>query len=108
MADAATRAILFDMDGTLVDSTAVVAQTWGEFAAANGVDAARVIAFAHGRPSRDTITAFAADPAQIEEWNATFERWEEDRFDDVVEIPGALALVAEIWGAAVVSDSGPS
>jgi len=88
--------MLFDMDGTLVDSTAVVEQIWGEFSAANGVDAAHVIDFAHGRPSRDTITRFAADPSQIDEWNITFSRWEDERFDDVIEIPGARALVAAV------------
>jgi sugar-phosphatase len=96
MPDLTVRAILFDMDGTLVDSTAVVEQTWGEFAAANRVDAAEVIAFAHGRPSRDTITTFASDPSTVDEWNRTFTQWEAERFDDVVEIPGARALVKAV------------
>ena len=55
-------AVLFDMDGTLVDSTAMVEAVWAEFAAANSVDARRVIDYAHGRPSRDTVAKFAADP----------------------------------------------
>ena len=58
------------MDGTLVDSTAMVETMWTEFAIANGVDAATVIDFAHGRPSRDTIARFAADSSRIDEWNA--------------------------------------
>ena len=32
------RAVLFDMDGTLVDSTAVVVQVWGDVAARYGLD----------------------------------------------------------------------
>ena len=38
-------AVLFDMDGTLVDSTAMVEAVWTEFANANGVDVAAVIDF---------------------------------------------------------------
>jgi len=37
----AVAAVLLDMDGTLVDSTAVVEAVWGEFAAAHGVDMRR-------------------------------------------------------------------
>ncbi|MET4542390.1 beta-phosphoglucomutase-like phosphatase (HAD superfamily) [Arthrobacter bambusae] len=32
------RAVLFDMDGTLVDSTAIVEQVWLEFAERYGLD----------------------------------------------------------------------
>ena len=38
------RAVLFDMDGTLVDSTAVVEQVWTAFAAEHGLDAQAIIA----------------------------------------------------------------
>ncbi|MDQ4137330.1 MAG: HAD family hydrolase, partial [Actinomycetota bacterium] len=34
--------LLFDMDGTLVDSTAVVERTWGAFANRHGVDLTRI------------------------------------------------------------------
>lgn len=86
MAELTVRAILFDMDGILVDSTVVVEQTWGG--------------------------EFAADPDQIDGWNATFTRWEEERFDDVVEIPGAKALVAAVpdgrWAVVTSAVSGPA
>ena len=42
------RAVLFDMDGTLVDSTAVVEQVWGEFAARYGLDIAEILRTSHG------------------------------------------------------------
>jgi mannitol-1-/sugar-/sorbitol-6-phosphatase len=89
-------AVLFDMDGTLVDSTAMVEQVWGEFAAANGADAAAVIEFAHGRPSRDTVAKFAADPARIVEWNEWIHAAEGERFSEVTTIPGALDAVAAL------------
>jgi sugar-phosphatase len=94
-------AVLFDMDGTLVDSTHMVERIWEEFAAANRADPAEVIDFAHGRPSRDTIARFAADPARTGEWNEWITKAEGDRFGEVTAIAGALAVVtalgAERW-----------
>ena len=86
-------AVLFDMDGTLVDSTAMVEAVWTEFAGANQVDAGAVIDFAHGRPSRDTIARFAVDPSRIEEWNDWIHTAESERFTEVTAIPGALEAV---------------
>lgn len=87
------EALLFDMDGTLVDSTAMVEAIWSEFAAANEVDAAEVIEFAHGRPSRDTIAAFTRRDGDVDACNAQLSEWEAARFGDVTAIPGALTLV---------------
>ena len=94
-------AVLFDMDGTLVDSTAVVEAVWTEFAAANGADVAAVLAFGHGRPSRDTIARFSADSSRVEEWSAWITTAEGERFTEVIAIPGAVdvvrSLASERW-----------
>ena len=84
-------AILFDMDGTLIDSTEVVEQLWTEFAVAVGASPPEVIAFAHGRPSRSTVATFA--PADQELWNAWVTEAEHSRFGEVIEVPGAAAFV---------------
>ncbi|MCR6713201.1 MAG: HAD-IA family hydrolase [Demequina sp.] len=89
-------AVLFDMDGTLVDSTAMVEAVWTEFAAANSVDASQVIDFAHGRPSRDTVAKFAADPARVDEWLEWIHTAEGERFTEVTTIPGALDFVRSL------------
>ena len=48
--------LLFDLDGTLVDSRAVVERHWGRFAERHGLDFAAVImGVAHGVRSRDVI-----------------------------------------------------
>ena len=49
------RAVLFDMDGTLVDSTPVVERTWTRWALKHGLNAAEIVEYAHGRPTADTI-----------------------------------------------------
>jgi sugar-phosphatase len=105
-------AVLFDMDGTLVDSTAMVEQIWAEFAAANGVDALHVTHFAHGRPSRDTVAKFAADPARIDEWNHWIHTAEAQRFTEVTTIPGALdavrALPSGTWAVVTSAIHAPA
>jgi mannitol-1-/sugar-/sorbitol-6-phosphatase len=52
---AGAQALLVDLDGTLVESSAPVRRAWSAFAARHGLDAEDVYRFAQGRPSRDTI-----------------------------------------------------
>ena len=49
------RAMLFDLDGVLVDSTANVERHWREWATSHGLDADALIAVVHGRRAIDTI-----------------------------------------------------
>lgn len=90
------KAVLLDMDGTLVDSTAMVETVWTEFAEANAVDPAVVIDFAHGRPSRDTIARYAADASRIDEWMDWITKAEAERFTAVTAIPGAVDAVCSL------------
>lgn len=91
-------AALFDMDGTLIDSTAVVEALWLGFCREHHVDAVALLAFAHGRPTRQTLDRFlpSRSPSQREEIAAGFERSELDTLDGIVEIPGAAALLASL------------
>jgi sugar-phosphatase len=54
-----SRAILFDMDGTLVDSTACVEYMWGDWGQRHGIALADILAISHGRLTRDTIREIA-------------------------------------------------
>ncbi|WP_406494533.1 HAD-IA family hydrolase [Streptomyces sp. NBC_01604] len=53
------RAVLFDLDGVLVHSAAVVERSWTGWAHRHGLDAAEVLAVCHGRPSVETIALLA-------------------------------------------------
>ena len=53
------EAILFDLDGVLVDSTAVVVRTWREWAEDRDLDAERLLEVAHGRRTAETVRLFA-------------------------------------------------
>ena len=89
------QAVLFDLDGVLVDSRECVERTWRNWAARHGFAADAVIAVAHGRRAIDTIRAVApaldAD-AELAALIAT----EATATDGVHEIPGARELVHSI------------
>jgi len=89
------EAILFDMDGTLVDSTGCVEQTWRVWAARHGLDAAAVIADSHGMQNHETIRRFAPHLETPEEL-AFLVRAEEDCRDGLKAVPGAVALLASL------------
>ena len=48
-------ALLFDLDGVLVDSTANVERHWHDWATSNGLDAERILSVVHGRRAIDSI-----------------------------------------------------
>ena len=53
------EAILFDLDGVLVDSTRSVERVWRAWAERHGLDTARVVEVAHGRRAVETVRLFA-------------------------------------------------
>jgi sugar-phosphatase len=88
-------ALLFDMDGVLIDSTPAVARVWHRWAVEHGFDPREVVARAHGRPSLTTVREYlpAADH-QAE--NREVERREIEDLEGVVPLPGALELLASL------------
>lgn len=52
-------AILFDLDGVLVDSTVCIENTWRSWAQHHQLDPAQVIALAHGRRAIETVRLVA-------------------------------------------------
>ena len=59
-------AVLFDMDGTLVDSTGVVEMLWGRFCDEYEIDTATLLAFSHGRRTPDIVARFLPDASPVE------------------------------------------
>jgi sugar-phosphatase len=90
------RAVLFDMDGTLVDSTAVVEQVWGEFAARYGLDLGEILRTSHGVQARDTVTRFAPADADVPALTAELGAMERVRTQGIVPLPGAERLLAAL------------
>jgi mannitol-1-/sugar-/sorbitol-6-phosphatase len=86
------RAILFDLDGVLVDSAERVEKTWREWAARHRLDAELVIAAAHGRRTVETVALVAPGLSADDELRA-LETSEATNSDGVYEIPGARDLL---------------
>lgn len=92
------RAVLLDMDGTLVDSTAVVEELWIEFAHEFSLSPDEVVRFSHGRPSAATYKHFVPHLSAEERKRLEVARTKKEmiQLDGVVEIPGARAFIEQL------------
>jgi sugar-phosphatase len=88
-------ALLFDLDGVLINSTPAVARVWRRWAAEHGFDPEEVVSRAHGRPSLTTVREYLPD-SDHEAENREVERREIEDLDGVVPLPGALDLLASL------------
>lgn len=92
------RAVLLDMDGTLVDSDASVERAWTTWSAEHGLDPAAVLAIAHGSPADRTVRRLlpALDDAIVAEAAQRQLDLQYDDLSDVVAAPGAPELLAAL------------
>ncbi|EJD04244.1 HAD-like protein [Fomitiporia mediterranea MF3/22] len=89
-------AVLFDMDGTLIDSTPGVMAAWNIFAKDYGLDAETVAHASHGRRLYDTLREFCKIE-EDEKLLAEVARFEEEVIKGgPVALPGALELIKQI------------
>ena len=88
-------ALLFDMDGVLINSTPAVARVWRRWAIEHGFNPDEVVARAHGRPSLTTVREYLPN-ANHEAENREVERREIEDLEGVVPLPGALDLLASL------------
>jgi len=86
------RALLFDLDGVLVDSTQAVARVWSAWAREHGMDPADTVRRAHGRPSLETVRELLPH-ADAEAENALVEQAELRDMEGMIALPGSLVLV---------------
>ena len=94
------RAVLLDMDGTLVDSTAVVERLWLEWAAPHGLDRERVLSVVHGRQGHQSMAILLPErehEVNLTE-NAEMLARESGDVDGVVAIAGAAELLDALDG----------
>lgn len=92
------RAVLLDMDGTLVDSTAVVERLWLEWAQPHGLDRDTVLTTVHGRQGWQSMAILLPerDLAINREENQRMLARESAETDGVVAIPGAAELLRSL------------
>ncbi len=101
------KAILFDMDGTLVDSTQCVETIWSRWANRHGIEPSRVLSLSHGRRTIDTLREIAPY-LDVEAEARLLDSEELEDPDGLVSIPGAREILEALphnrW--AVVTSAG--
>ncbi|WP_319533709.1 HAD-IA family hydrolase [uncultured Cohaesibacter sp.] len=94
----AFRGCLFDLDGTLLDSSLAVHRAWGALLARNGLDPDTYFPRLHGRPAHESIREFlaSADEETIQQEIHQLHEQECTDTDGIVPIDGAIAFLAEL------------
>jgi sugar-phosphatase len=94
-------AILFDLDGVLIDSTRSVARQWRRWAGENKIDPEKVLEIAHGRRTVEVLQLLAPH-LNVEAEVKRIEKREADDTEGVAVMPGAAELLSSIpedrWG----------
>lgn len=94
------RALLLDMDGTLIDSTAAVERVWRGWAKEQGLDPEHVLRYVHGRRGHATMALLLPDrPAELNHADnqrlLAQQAWD---VEGVAAVPGASAFMAALIG----------
>jgi mannitol-1-/sugar-/sorbitol-6-phosphatase len=96
-------AVIFDVDGVLIDSAAVHRRVWATWAQANGLDVDAVWRATFGRRPEDTVTEISGglDP---DAERLVLDRLLAEHEHEVGALPGAKALLQRLeprsWGVA--------
>ena len=91
--DQSYAAFLFDMDGTLLDSSAVVERVWRTWARSHGVDAQALLAAMHGVRAEDTVRRFASPTLDIARETDWILQAELTDIEGIVPIEGIGAFI---------------
>ncbi|GAV42884.1 HAD-IA family hydrolase [Streptomyces acidiscabies] len=94
------RALLLDMDGTLVNSDAVVERIWRRWAETHGLDGDEVMQVVHGRQGHASMAVLLPDRPVEQNLadNARMLAQETADTDGVVPIPGAPDFLTALAG----------
>jgi sugar-phosphatase len=90
------RALIFDMDGTLVDSTSFIARLWRQWAARHGLDPDIVLRASPGRRTIETIRRFAPAGVDVEAEAALLASAAAEEAEGLRPVAGAPALLGAL------------
>ena len=90
-----TKGVLFDLDGTLIDSTPAITRSWSAVLTEIGIPL-DVLPSLHGSPSRQSLRRLLPDAQddEIDHWARKIENLEVVDTDGIVLLPGARELFA--------------
>jgi len=89
-------AFLFDMDGTLISSTAVTERIYSRWAEEKGIDAESLLAVIHGVRTIDVIRRLGRPDLDAEAEAEIISTAEKTELEGVVAIPGAREFLASL------------
>ena len=89
------KGLLFDLDGTLIDSLPAVDRAWGRFAEKHGFEAQYVRERIHGRRSIDSIRELVPH-VHAEDEDAWMRGLESADTEGVLALPGSRALLESL------------
>ena len=102
------QAILFDMDGTLVDSTRAVEHVWSRWADRHTLLSDMVLRTIHGVRITDSVKILAPAGADIDRETATLIAEEREQLEGISAIPGSVELLARLpsqsWAVVTSAD----
>lgn len=93
-----TRALLFDMDGTAINSNPVVEAMWQRFCEPRGIDLKELLKFSHGRLAKATLKKYMPEATEEELLHQEHEllQWERTANEGVSPIPGVPEVLARV------------
>jgi sugar-phosphatase len=89
-------AFLFDMDGTLLDSSAVIHRVWLTWAHRHGIDVDALMQSIHGVRAEDTVRRFAGPTLDIERETDWVHQAEVNDVEGVVPVDGIGDFIARL------------
>lgn len=88
--------LLFDMDGTLIDSTQVAVKCWLRWGTEYGITPERLLeVYVHGLPA-EVIVSTLLPPDQVPAATARIDELEVSETEGIVALPGSLELLASL------------
>jgi len=97
------QGFLFDLDGTLVDSLAVVETAWTQWGERHGIAREDILAFIHGKQAITSLRHFLphADDSTLREEFLWLEHLESTTLDGIIALPGARELLTFLTDQAI-------
>ena len=89
-------AFLFDMDGTLLDSSAVVERVWLTWARRHAIDERALLASLHGVRAEDTVRKFAGPSLDIARETEWIRQAELADVEGIVPLEGIVTFISQL------------
>jgi sugar-phosphatase len=89
-------AFLFDMDGTLINSTLAAERVWARWAESHGLDVRTFLPTMHGARAFDTVRRLGLPGVNPVEAAAKITQAEIEDVDGIIPLPGTLAFLGRL------------